>query len=73
MLLAVLLAASAQLLPQLDAPVGAQLPASATVRIMRAAEIRADRLEPTEESVKRTAMVREADGTYRTATLIEFY
>jgi hypothetical protein len=43
------------------------------VRILRAAVIRADRLEATEESVKRKANVREPDGTLRSASLIEFY
>jgi hypothetical protein len=55
------------------APVGAEARATATVRIVRAAEIRRNRLEATEESVKRAAIVRESDGTARTATLIEFY
>lgn len=66
MLFALLVAASAQ-------PVPATAPAVATARIVRAAEIRVDRLEATEESVKRTAIVREPDGSVRTATLIEFY
>jgi hypothetical protein len=66
MLLALLAAASAQ-------PVPALTPATATVRIVRAAEIRTDHLEATDESVKRTSVVREPDGTLRTATLIEFY
>ena len=48
-------------------------PATVTVRIVRAAEIRGDRLEPLEGSVKRTARVRESDGTLRTASLVEFY
>jgi hypothetical protein len=70
MLFAFLAAASA--IPA-GPPVAAEAPATATVRIVRAAEIRRDRLEATEESVKRTAIVRESDGTVRTATLIEFY
>jgi hypothetical protein len=73
MLLAFLLAASAQSSPDLRATVSAQMPASAVVRIVRAAQIRGDRLEAPEESVRRTAIVRESDGTSRTATLIEFY
>jgi len=69
MLLALLAAVTAQ--PA--APVAAERPATVTVRIMRAAEIRQDRLEATEESVKRTTSVRESDGTLRAASLIEFY
>jgi hypothetical protein len=73
MLLAFLAAASAQ--PMLDAPrpVAAQTPARASVRILRAAVIRAARLEATEESVKRETSVREPDGSLRSASLIEFY
>ena len=37
------------------------------------AEIRGVRLEATEESVKRTSVVREPDGSLHPATLIEFY
>lgn len=48
-------------------------PATAIVRIVRAAEIRRDRLEATEDSVKRNTKVRERDGTLRPATLIEYY
>jgi hypothetical protein len=72
MLLAFLAAATsaAALAPK---PVVAQPPARASVRILRAAVIRRDRLEATEESVKRTTSVRERDGTYRAAQLIEFY
>ena len=54
-------------------PVTAEMPARASVRILRAAVIRADRFEATEESVKRTTSVRESDGTLRSASLIEFY
>ena len=72
MLLAFLAAASAQ--PVLDARhVAAEMPARASVRILRAAVIRADRLEATEGSVKRETRVREPDGTLRSASLIEFY
>ena len=66
MLFVFLAAASAQAVPAVS-------PATATVRIVRAAEIRVDRLEATEESVKRTSIIREPDGSTRTATLIEFY
>ena len=66
MLFAFLAAASTQ-------PVPATAPAVVTARIVRAAEIRVDRLEATEDSVKRTSIVREPDGSLRTATLIEFY
>ncbi len=72
MLLAFLIVASAQL-AEVRAPVAAELPATATVRIVRAVEIRGERLKATEESVKRTTVVRESDGTRRPATLIEFY
>jgi hypothetical protein len=70
MLLGFLVVASA--LPA-AAPVAATARASANVRIVRAAEIRRDRLKATEGSVKRRAIVRESDGTTRSATLIEFY
>ena len=66
MLFVFLAAASAKAVPAVS-------PATATVLIVRAAEIRVDRLEATEESVKRTSIIREPDGSTRTATLIEFY
>jgi hypothetical protein len=53
--------------------VPAREPATATVRIMRAAELRIDRLAATEESVLRRTLVREPDGSVRTASLVEFY
>jgi hypothetical protein len=72
MLLALLAAVSSQ---SLDArgPVAAEEPATAIVRIVRAAEIRQDRFEAVEGSVKRITTVRESDGTVRSASLIEFY
>ena len=72
MLLAFLALASVQMAESRPAT-AAQLPAIATVRIVRAVEIRGERLEATEESVKRTTVVRDTDGTLRPATLIEFY
>lgn len=73
MLLALLALASTQSASDAAAPVAAQAPATAIVRIVRAAEIRGDRLEATEDSVKRNTEVRESDGTLRLATLIEYY
>ncbi|HJR82357.1 MAG TPA: hypothetical protein VJ775_00370 [Sphingomicrobium sp.] len=72
MLIAFLAATTAQPVV-LQRPVSAETPARASVRILRAAVIRADNLEATEESVKRTTSVRERDGTFRLARLIEFY
>jgi len=66
MLLLVFAVASSQ-------PVAADVPAAAIVRIVRAAEIRRDHLEATEESVKRETKIRESDGSLRPATLIEYY
>jgi len=54
-------------------PVALEAPAMATVRIVRAAEIRRDKLKATEESVKRETKIRESDGSLRSATLIEYY
>ena len=73
MLVALLAAAASQPAADVHLQAAAPLPAMATVRIVRAAEIRADRLNATEESVKRTSIIREPDGTARSATLIEFY
>lgn len=56
-----------------SAPAGVREPARATVRILRAAEIRIDRLAATEESILRRTSVRESDGSVRTASLVEFY
>ena len=73
MLLAFLAAASAQPVPEMPRQVAAETPARASVRILHAVVIRADRLEATEGSVKRKTNVREPDGTLRSASLIEFY
>ena len=48
-------------------------PARAVVRIIRGAEIRFGEEMRLEESVRREAVLRERDGTVRTASLIEFY
>ena len=48
-------------------------PATAVVRIIRGAEIRFGEEMRLEESVRREAVVRERDGTIRSASLIEFY
>ena len=74
MLLAFLAAATSQPDVESHRPVAAETPARASVRILRAAVIRADDLRATEESVKRETSVRERDGgTLRPARLIEFY
>ena len=73
MLLAFLAAASSQPVTEVARPVAAESAARASVRILRAAVIRGEKLEATEESVKRTTSLRERDGTLRTASLIEFY
>jgi len=73
MLLLLLAAASTQSVSDGGTRVGAGTPATAIVRIVRAAEIRRDHLEATEDSVKRYTEVRERDGTLRSATLIEYY
>ncbi len=54
-------------------PVVAGEPARAFVRILRAVEIRGDRLQATDESILRQTSVRESDGTVRSASLVEFY
>ena len=53
--------------------VSAAQPAQAVVRIVRGAAIRFSNAERFEESLVREAMVRERDGSVRTASLIEFY
>jgi hypothetical protein len=73
MFLAFLAAATAQTVPEMPRQVAAATPVRASVRILRAAIIRVDRLEATEDSVKRETTVREPDGTIRQASLIEFY
>ena len=61
-------------LPAVPAPrVSASQPAQAVVRIVRGAEIRFRSAKRFEESVVRETMVRERDGSLRTASLIEFY
>ena len=47
--------------------------ATATVRIVRGAEIRFSSLPKFEESIHRKALVRERDGSLQSASLIEFY
>ena len=60
--------------PAAPAPrVSASQPAQAMVRIVRGAEIRFRSAERFEESVARETMLRERDGSLRTASLIEFY
>ena len=54
-------------------PVAAASPARATVTIVRGAEIRFSQAKPVDESMIRTATVREPDGSIRRASLIEFY
>ena len=53
--------------------IAAAEPARAIVRIVRGAEIRFGKEMRLEEGVRREAMVRERDGSLRTASLIEFY
>jgi len=51
-----------------------QRQASATVRIVRGAPVRFGRSDARpEESISRSGTVREADGSIRPATLVEFY
>ena len=47
--------------------------ATATVRIVRGAEIRFALLHKFEESIQRKGLVRERDGSLQPAALIEFY
>ena len=48
-------------------------PAQAMVRIVRGAEIRITETTGFPESIVRTALVRERDGSIRSASLVEFY
>jgi len=48
-------------------------PAQATVRIVRGAEIRFSETTGFDESIVRVALVRERDGSIRSASLVEFY
>jgi hypothetical protein len=61
-------------IPAEDRPrTAAAEPAMAIVRIIRGAEIRFGEEMRFEESIRREAVVRERDGTVRSASLIEFY
>jgi hypothetical protein len=51
----------------------ASQPVQAMVRIVRGVEIRFHKAERFDERVAREAIVRERDGSLRTASLIEFY
>ena len=73
MLLFLLASASLDASEAQPAHVAAVMPATATARIVRAVEFRPSSLAATEESLLRTAQVRERDGSLRTATLVEFY
>lgn len=53
--------------------VAAAQPARATVRIVRGAEIRFSEATGFDESIMRTALVRERDGSIQSASLVEFY
>ena len=53
--------------------VAAAQPAQATVRIVRGAEIRFSETTSLDASLVRTALVRERDGSIRSASLVEFY
>lgn len=48
-------------------------PATASVRIVRAAELRIDRMAAGDESLLRKTQLRERDGSVHAASLIEFY
>ena len=73
-MLSLLLAAGLANLPnELPSPVAAATPASATVRIVRAAEIRVGNLAATEGSLLRITEVHEGDGVLRRASLVEYY
>jgi hypothetical protein len=73
-MLSLLLAAAAANAPvSPDARVSAATPATATVRILRAAEIRAGKLSAGEGSVLRATELRESDGLVRRASLVEYY
>jgi len=73
-MLSLLVLASVAATPVDDRPrTPAVEPAQAVVRIIRGAEIRFGEEMRLEESVRREAVLRERDGTVRTASLIEFY
>lgn len=73
-MLSLLLAAAVANAPvSSGARISAATPATATVRIMRAAEIRAGKLSAGEGSVLRTTGLRESDALVRRASLVEYY
>ena len=73
-MLSLLLIASVSAAPAEDRPRRTAVePARAFVRIIRGAEIRFDSAMRFEESVRRETIVRERDGSLRSASLIEFY
>jgi hypothetical protein len=73
-MLSLLLIASVSAAPTEDGSrTTAAEPARAFVRIIRGAEIRFGEAMRFEESVRRETIVRERDGSVRSASLIEFY
>jgi hypothetical protein len=73
-MLSLLLIASVSAAPAEERPrTSAAEPARAFVRIIRGAEIRFGQAMRFEESVRRETIVRERDGSLRSASLIEFY
>jgi hypothetical protein len=73
-MLSLLVLASVTATPVEERPrTAAAEPARAVVRIIRGAEIRFGEEMRFEESIRREAVVRERDGTVRSASLIEFY
>jgi hypothetical protein len=73
-MLSLLVLASVTATPAEERPrTAAAEPARAVVRIIRGAEIRFGDEMRFEESIRREAVVRERDGTVRSASLIEFY
>jgi len=73
-MLSLLLIASVSAAPAEERPrTTAAEPARAFVRIIRGAEIRFGQAMRFEESVRRETIVRERDGSLRSASLIEFY
>ena len=73
-MLTLILAAAVATAPAESAPrTAATASATATVRIVRGAEIRFASLPKSEESIQRRALVRERDGSLQSASLIEFY
>ena len=73
-MLTLILAAALVTAPTETAPrTAATASATATVRIVRGAEIRFGSLAKFEESIQRKGLVRERDGSLQSASLIEFY